>query len=173
MEIQLTNDQVLAMAPDSSSASAGKKLGNAKHWKSLGVSAEALWGECQSSALYQVRVELASLASQCSCPSCKLPCKHCLSLLLLAATSSVAAAEPPEWVTSWLAKREASSARKQEKAEKTAKAATEGPSVAQFKNAEKRLATVKKGVEKLDLWLNDLVRQGLANVAGQLASLVC
>lgn len=170
VEIQLTNDQVLAMAPDSSSASAGKKLGNAKHWKNLGVSAEALWGECQGSALYQVRVELASLTSQCSCPSRKLPCKHCLGLLLLAAGSSVPAAEPPEWVTSWLAKREASSTRKQEKVEKTAKAATEAPSAAQLKNAEKRLATVKKGVETLDLWLNDLMRQGLASVATQPAS---
>lgn len=170
MEIQLTNDQVLALAPDSSSATAGKKLGNAKHWQHVGRNAEALWGECQGSALYQVRVELVSLTSQCSCPSRKLPCKHCLGLLLLAASSSVAVAEPPEWVTSWLEKRAATATRKQEKAAKTAQAATEAPSAAQLKNAEKRLATVRKGVAILDLWLNDLVRQGLAHVATQPAS---
>lgn len=170
MEIQLTNDQVLALAPDSSSASAGRKLGNTKHWKSLGMSAEALWGECQGSALYQVRVELASLTSQCSCPSRKLPCKHCLGLLLLAAGSSVSAAEPPAWVTDWLDKRAASNTRKQEKAAKTAQTAAGAPSPAQFKIAEKRLATVKKGVETLDLWLNDLMRQGLASVSTQPAA---
>lgn len=167
MEIQLTNDQVLAMAPDSSSASAGKKLSNPKHWKNLGMSTEALWGECQGSALYQVRIELASFTSQCSCPSRKLPCKHCLGLLFLAVSSSISSAEPPEWVTSWLAKRAASSQRKQEKATKAVQAATEAPSAAQLKTAEKRLASVKKGVATLDLWLNDVVRQGLASVAEQ------
>lgn len=167
MEIQLTSDQVLAMAPDSSSASAGKKLGNAKQWKSLGANAEAIWGECQGSALYQVKIELASLTSQCSCPSRKLPCKHSLGLLLLAAAKNVSEAEAPEWVTSWLARRQANSARKQERA---TKAASEPPSSAQLKTAEKRLATVKKGLETLDLWLNDLVRQGLATAQTQPAS---
>ncbi len=171
MEIQLTGDQVLAMAPDASSAAAGKKHGNARLWKSLGMSAEALWGECQGSALYQVKVELASLTTQCSCPSRKIPCKHSLGLLMLAANerSAIPAAEPPEWVASWLAKRQASSARKQERAEKkTGGDAT--PSADQRKTAEKRLATVKKGLDGLDLWLNDLVRQGLAGVQTQPAS---
>lgn len=167
MSFQLTSDQVLALAPDGSSASAGKKLGNLKHWKGVGLNVEALWGECQGSALYQVKIELASLTCQCSCPSRKLPCKHSLGLLLLAAGGSIEAAELPEWVTDWLSKRAASATRKQERAEKTAKAATTVPSAAQRKTAEKRLANVKKGVETLDLWLNDLVRQGLATVATQ------
>lgn len=172
MEIQLSSDQVLALAPDASSASAGKKLGNAKHWKSLGISVDALWGECQGSALYQVKVELASLASHCSCPSRKLPCKHCLGLLLLVATNQAAvpASEPPEWVSDWLAKRQASATRKQERQERVTKAAGEAPSAAQRKTAEKRLATVNKGLDALDLWLNDLVRQGLASIHTQPAS---
>lgn len=169
MEIQFTSDQVLALAPDSSSVAAGKKLGAAKHWKNLGRNAEVLWGECQGSALYQVKVELASLASHCSCPSRKLPCKHCLGLLLLAATNQAAVAEgeAPTWVADWLAKRQASSERKQERA---TKAAEQPPSANQLKTAEKRLATVKKGLDGLDLWLNDLVRQGLASVQTQPAS---
>lgn len=170
MEIQLTSEQILAMAPDTSAASAGKKHGNVKFWKNLGMSAEALWGECQGSALYQVKVELASLTAQCSCPSRKLPCKHSLGLLMLAATekAAVPTSEPPEWVTTWLAKRQASSARKQERAEK--KQTDSAPSADQVKTAEKRLATVRKGLEGLDLWLNDLVRQGLASAQTQPAS---
>jgi uncharacterized Zn finger protein len=172
VDIQFTSEQVLALAPDSSSAAAGKKLGSAKHWKNLGRSADALWGECQGSALYQVKVELASLASHCSCPSRKLPCKHCLGLLLLATANQadVAVGEPPEWVADWLAKRQASSARKQEKAAKAAESAGQAPSAQQLKNAGKRLASVKKGVDGLDLWLNDLIRQGLASVQTQPAS---
>lgn len=170
MDIQLTSDQVLAMAPDASAASAGRKHGNARLWKNLGMNAEAIWGECQGSTLYQVKVELASLTTQCSCPSRKLPCKHSLGLLMLLATerSTVPSAEPPEWVTSWLAKRQASSVRRQERAEK--KTTSEAPSADQRKTAEKRLATVRKGLDSLDLWLNDLVRQGLAGVQAQPAS---
>jgi hypothetical protein len=170
LEIQLTSDQILAMAPDASAAAAGKKHGNVRLWKNLGMSAQALWGECLGSALYQVRVELASLTTQCSCPSRKLPCKHSLGLLMLAATEKAALplSEPPEWVSSWLAKRQVNSTRQQERREK--KAATDTPSAEQRKTAEKRLATVRKGLDGLDLWLNDLVRQGLASVQTQSAS---
>jgi len=115
MGLQLTsNDQVLTLAPDSSSAAAGKKLANAKNWQNQGQNADALWGECQGSALYQVRVDLSTLTITCSCPSRKLPCKHGLGLLLLAVSTprSVPHSEPPEWVTSWLAKRAANSKRK-------------------------------------------------------------
>jgi hypothetical protein len=167
VEMQLTTDQILTLAPDSSSAKAGRKLANASHWRGLGWNAEALWGECQGSALYQVKVDLSSLTSQCSCPSRKLPCKHCLGLLLLAVDSkSFASAEPPEWVADWLAKRQASSAKKQERAVNVASESS-APSATQLKTAEKRLTSVKKGLDGLDLWLNDLIRQGLANVQTQ------
>jgi hypothetical protein len=160
--MQFTAEQVLTMAPDASSASAGKKLGNAKHWKNVGQSPAALWGECQGSALYQVRIDLSNLALQCSCPSRKQPCKHGLGLLLLAATSptNIPEAEPPEWIVSWLAKRAAATQRKE-----TTKGEKSGtPSAAQSKTSEKRMAQVTQGIERLDLWLNDLIRNGLGSV---------
>ncbi len=153
------------MAPDASSASAGKKLGNAKHWKNIGQSPEALWGECQGSALYQVRVDSSTLALQCNCPSRKQPCKHGLGLLLLAATSpaDVPESDAPEWVVSWLAKRAAASKRKETlKAEKAEGGGA--PSAAQVKTAAKRMAQVTQGIEHLDLWLSDLIRNGLGSV---------
>jgi SWIM zinc finger len=161
MGLQLSsNDQVLALAPDSSSAAAGKKLANAKYWKSLGQNSEALWGECQGSALYHVRIDLSTLTIACSCPSRKLPCKHGLGLLLLAVDTPQALAngEPPEWVTSWLTKRAASSKRKE-----TQKDAAVPPPAVVLKTAEKRRAQMMKGVDLLDLWLNDLIRNGLAS----------
>lgn len=166
VELQLTNNQILSLAPDASSAAAGRKHSNTKFWRGLGRSVDALWGECQGSALYQVKVELASLTMQCSCPSRKLPCKHSLGLLLLAAADSAALplTEPPEWVASWLAKRLANSARKQARENGEG---GEAPSTVPGKSAEKRLANVKKGLESLDLWLNDLLRQGLASVQAQ------
>ena len=117
VSIQFTTDQVTMMAPDASSAAAGKKLANEKHWKGLGQSMEALWGECQGSALYQVRIDHATLTIQCSCPSRKQPCKHGLGLLMLVATmpTAVPVGEPPEWIVTWLAKRAAASKRKETK----------------------------------------------------------
>jgi hypothetical protein len=171
MGLQLTsNDQVLALAPDSSSAAAGKKLANIKHWKSLGQNTGALWGECQGSALYQVRIDLSTLTITCSCPSRKLPCKHGLGLLLLAVDSpkAVPISEPPAWVATWLAKRAASSKPKEPK--DSQKSSPAPPSASATKNAEKRWAHMMKGLDLLDLWLNDLIRNGLASVETQPAS---
>jgi hypothetical protein len=168
MGLQLTgSDQVLALAPDSSSASAGKKLSNKQYWKNLGQNSEALWGECQGSALYQVRVDLSTLTIQCSCPSRKLPCKHGLGLLLLAVTTpaAVPTADPPEWIIAWLAKRSATSKRKEIK--ETSEKPDAPPSAAQLKRVEKRRAQMMNGLDRLDLWLNDLVRNGLASVETQ------
>jgi SWIM zinc finger len=168
MGLQLSsNDQVLALAPDSSSAAAGKKLANASHWQSLGQSPEALWGECQGSALYQVRIDLSTLTITCTCPSRKLPCKHGLGLLLLTVDTpaTVPTSDPPEWVSVWLTKRGAASKRKETK--ETQKTPDAPPSAAQAKNTAKRAAQMTKGIERLDLWLNDLIRSGLASVETQ------
>ncbi len=165
----LTSEQVLAQAPDASSASAGKKLASTKQWRNLGRNDEALWGECQGSALYQVRVDLSSLSVKCSCPSHKFPCKHGLGLMLLAATTPNALAEgqPPQWVADWLAKRHATA-----EAHKAAAAAKPPEVVAaeKAKRADKRMAQVTKGIEQLDLWLCDLMRNGLASVETQPAT---
>jgi hypothetical protein len=155
-----TTEQVIAAAPDAQVAAAGKKLADAKHWLNLGRDAEALWGECQGSAVYQVRVALADLTSKCSCPSRKFPCKHGLGLLLLAAQSPARVAEgtQPEWVASWLAKRGETAVRKATPAEKKVDAA------AQAKRAATRHERVLAGLDALDRWMNDLVRNGLAEL---------
>jgi hypothetical protein len=161
--MDLTVEQVLALAPDASAAAAGKKLGVAKPWQHLGRSDAAIWGECQGSALYQVQVELASLAYKCSCPSHKLPCKHSLGLLVLAATAPAALpqGEPPEWVAAWLAKRAATVEKRQARAEQPPAPVD---LAAQAKRADKRMAQVLAGIDTLDLWLGDLMRNGLAGL---------
>src|SRR5689334_3584680 len=109
-------NQILALAPDPASAAAGQTLARARNWQNLGRSDTALWGECQGSALYQVRVDLNGLVVKCSCPSRKFPCKHGLALMLIAASTPdrLPAGEPPGWVNDWLAQRARTAERRAE-----------------------------------------------------------
>ncbi|SMC27840.1 SWIM zinc finger [Andreprevotia lacus DSM 23236] len=167
--MQLTEQQVLALAPDSGSAGNGKKLAQAKNWPTLGRSTRALWGECQGSGSkpYQVRVDLADYASKCSCPSFKFPCKHAIGLLVLTANQPGLVQEngEPEWVGDWLDKRGETAAKKEAKA--AAKAEAPVDEAAQQKRAAKRNERVGDGLAALQLWLEDQMRNGLARLPAE------
>ncbi|MEZ4379829.1 MAG: SWIM zinc finger family protein [Nannocystaceae bacterium] len=166
MQLTLTTQQVEALAPDRASIGKAKKLAEAVHWRILGRSERALWGQCRGSTVYDVQVDLSDLQSRCTCPSRKRPCKHVLGLLILAAQTpmAVAPASEPEAVADWLGRRAAAAAAKATKRE--AKAAGKKPvdPEAQAKRAERRAERVGDGLEQLDRWLRDLVRVGLATV---------
>jgi len=169
--MEMTEDGIAALAPDASALEAGRKQAKPGVWKGLGRSEAALWGECQGSALYQVRVDLSDLTTKCSCPSHKFPCKHGLGLLFLAVDSpdTLPRAEPPAWVSEWLTKRVAA----QQAREAPKPSDTQAPKkseAALAARADKRMALVTKGLEGLDLWLNDLVRNGLAGLELQPAT---
>src|SRR5207253_2467414 len=105
-----------------------------------------------------------NLGYHCSCPSRKFPCKHTLGLLMLFAESPHAVQEAaiPDWVTEWLSRRQASADKKAAKqAEAVAKPVDEK---AQSRRAEQREARVQAGLRRLDLWLKDQVRAGLAGL---------
>src|SRR5215213_8878166 len=109
MAVTLTVEQILALAPDASSAKSGKGLATPRKWLSLGSNEQALWGECQGSGEnpYQAQIDLSEPAFRCTCPSRKFPCKHALGLFLLAQSQAAALTErtPPTWVSDWLASR--------------------------------------------------------------------
>lgn len=167
MAFELTGAQIQALAPDAASTAAAKKLAKPAPWRGLGWSERALWGECQGSAVYQTQVSLVDLATKCSCPSRKFPCKHALALLFLAveSRSEFAHNAEPEWVTSWFDKRGAAEVKKQARTQ----AAADKPvdEAAQAKRAEKRHEKILAGLDQLDAWLSDLVRQGLARVPAE------
>lgn len=168
----LTAEQVLALAPDASSASAGQGLSSLKKWVSVGRSERAVWGLCQGSGKspYQTRVDMAGPAFKCSCPSRKFPCKHGLGLMLVYSKDAAAfkPQEEPGWVSEWLVGR----TEKQEKKVERAQAAAEKPvdPEAQAKRAAKRDERVKDGVAGCRLWLDDLIRRGLAAARGEPAA---
>lgn len=159
-----TPEQVVALAPDAASASAGQALAGPRDWVSFARSERAIWGLCQGSGKqpYQARVDLAEPAFKCSCPSRKFPCKHGLGLLLLFAKNPADFAGQPEppWVAEWLAGRSERAEKKVEKAQAVADKPVDAE--AQAKRAAQRESRVEDGVASCRLWLEDLVRRGLA-----------
>ncbi len=166
MPISWTTEQVLALSPDAKSTKNGKSLANLSKWQTLGCTDSATWGECRGSGKnpYRTQIDLTEPAFRCSCPSRKFPCKHAIALFLLLAGQSESFADhsPPAWVQEWLEKRSQTTQKKQEK-----QAATLADPVAQAKRVEKREAKIQAGLVDLDLWLRDLMRQGLATAQSQ------
>ncbi len=160
--MQLTKEQILALAPDEASKKAGKDLSNLAKWVSKGCNEEAIWGECQGSGSkpYQTQVELAALAFKCSCPSRKFPCKHGLGLLLLNAEHSNTFTDTaaPAWVKDWLDKRNEKAEKKAEQKDKPVDEA------AQAKRSQAREQLIEDGIEDVLLWMKDVVRNGIINI---------
>src|SRR5258708_7108261 len=151
-----TTEQVLAIAPDPSSAKSGKDPSAPRKWKTLGLDQTSAWGTIQGSGKnpYQTCIDFGGPAFKCTCPSRKFPCKHGVGLFLIVAQQAGAMTEnkPPAWVGEWMAKR----AEKEEK--KTAAAAPETPpdpetAAKAVAAAEKRVASreakVTSGLEEL------------------------
>jgi len=69
--------------------------------------------------------------------------------------------EAPEWIDKWLAKR--ASITKRKRPFKTT-AEGEEPSAEQLKTAREATGSGETGLEQLDLWLSDLVRNGLGSI---------
>jgi hypothetical protein len=161
--LRLTGDQVIALAPDSASVTAGRKLATRASWTERGADEGAVWGLAKGSGAkpYQVAVDLeAGPAFTCSCPSRKIPCKHVLGLLLLQSSDEPGAAPQPGYVSEWLESR----AKRAEQAavRSEARAARAADPEARAARAAKRAASISGGLEDLDRFLTDLMREGLA-----------
>jgi len=165
-------EQVLALAPDGSSASAGKSLGAAHKWKTLGATENCAWGMIQGSGKnpYQTCIDLTGPAFKCTCPTRKFPCKHGLGLFLVLAQQPASMTEknPPAWTTEWLSKR----VEKEDKKAKTAEKALDPESqekaaAAAEKRAASRESNVTSGLDELGIFLSDLVRNGFATLPGK------
>lgn len=157
--MQLTEDQIYALAPDEASKKAGRDLAAPAKWVTKGINPQALWGECQGSGSkpYQTQVDLTAIAFKCSCPSRKFPCKHGLGLLLLCARQPAlfSNADMPAWVSDWIGKRSDKEEKKVEKAEKPVDEA------AQAKRLQQRGQKVDGGIAELLTWVKDMVRNGI------------
>lgn len=161
-----TEQQVEQLAPDNN-LKAAKSLLKLNKWPELGYSNRALWGLCQGSGKnpYKVAIDCQNLAFSCSCPSRKFPCKHGLALLLMHSSfdsnfKQVADGVEPDFVQTWLDKR-AERAEKKEQKEAAASAKAADPK-AQAKRLAARNKKIAEGLDLLEQWLKDVIRNGLA-----------
>ncbi len=164
MLLNLTEEQIVQLAPDTSSVKAAKGLATESKWILRASGTRALWGHCQGSGKtpYQTVIDTQDLAFKCSCPSRKFPCKHGLGLLLLYAARPelFGAADEPEWISEWLAKRD----QKAEKKEQKTKGDAPVDEAAQARRQAQRHKNVMQGIDDLQVWLKDLLRNGLLQV---------
>ncbi|GLI02877.1 SWIM zinc finger family protein [Phytohabitans aurantiacus] len=146
--------QVLALAPDASSARGAQGVSGAAKWEASGRAGDLIWGLCRGSGKqpYQVCVDLSEPAYRCSCPSRKFPCKHALGLMLMWSAGGALEGEEPGWVGEWRASRAA-------RASRPAPAKRAQPSEA---TTQRRADRIASGLEDLDRWLLDQVAHGLA-----------
>jgi len=153
-----TAEQVVALAPDAASAVAGRGVANLSKWVSSGSDGQFIWGEAKGSGAnpYQTAIDLGELAFKCSCPSRKFPCKHGLGLFLLFAQELVQLGNRPTWVDEWAQKRT-------QRAEKETKPKQPVDVAAQQQRAAKRDDRIGDGLKECEVWLKDLVRQGLSH----------
>jgi hypothetical protein len=147
-----TSEQITSLAPDPASVTAARSVSGSRQWSGTGHDERAVWGTCRG---YQTAVDLAGPAFSCSCPSRKVPCKHALGLLLLWASSpeAVPAGPAPAAVAEWLDRPRRAAPVEKKPADPEARA----------RRMADRAARISAGLEELDLWLRDLVRQGLAS----------
>ena len=185
--------RALAAAPDDGVRKAAAALARPGPWSGTGASDTLLWGRCQGSAgePYQVSIDVSAPAYRCSCPSRKHPCKHAVALLLLWSEGFLRPGEemplddPARRRARTLAERAAERAQRSaegavgpaEGAPRAAEAEAEGEpdppqrevkdTPAQAKRREARLELMTTGLADLELWLEDLLRGGLAEARSQ------
>jgi len=177
------------LATDQAALKAAAGLAKPAKWSGVGMSLDGalIWGECAGSGAnpYRVMADLRDLGNKCTCPSRKFPCKHVLGLLWVNAEKIVPfpAAETPDWVGDWLARRRTGAGKPSAKPAAAKPAATdkdlsaaqraepdapEDPAdaakreAAAATRAESTERTIRDALDALEQWIGDQLRSGLS-----------
>ena len=176
---QITEQQILSLAPNAAAAANGRKISQKGGFVRLERAGDDTFymGECTGSGKsnYITTADFINPASpvfRCSCPSRQFPCKHSLALLYeMMAQKSFALCEIPEDI---IKKREKKQAREEKAKEKAEDTAGEDGGAAKKKTASKagRAAKTKKikkqleGLELAEKMIKDLMGNGLGAMSG-------
>lgn len=178
----LTKQQLLATSSDETNTERARQCANAWRWDNLEGNERAVWGEYKTPGKpFVAAVDLHGPGFKCSCPSRKFPCKHALGLgiLLFENNGSFKVGNNmPEAIENWLEKRDKRAAKaakaeidptfvENEDPEISRKGEKEEKWDASAITTEKRIAEMKAGLTELEIWLEDLMREGIASLESQ------
>lgn len=156
-------ERVTALAPDSASDVAGRRLATPVPWSGIGWAHPLLWGACQGSGTtpYEVAIDVSGPTYACSCPSRKFPCKHVLGLLYLWSEGRIdEGGSISRFALHWSTRRERAESAEEPKPLPTKTAEQIAAAAARAAQREER---VTDGLAELDRWLADQVTAGLAH----------
>jgi hypothetical protein len=156
-----TRRQVLDLAPNNLISSRGKSLSSLRSWDTAATNDHLLWGKCKSSGerLYSIAVDLTNARFFCNCQSQNNPCRHVIGLLLLyigQPASFHKEEHAPDWANELMLQPGSAVHSEEEKKRRAAQ---------REQRFGKRLLEMEAGVDELDRWLIDLIRQGLSVMA--------
>lgn len=158
MNVTWTAEQVSTFAPDENSRRASRRLAGPEKWSVLGAGPVIVWGmlPVKDKPPIQTAVRLADPVFACSCGNRRTPCDHALGLLMLWVEdpATFQTVPLPEWVQGKLTST----------APFGADASASPSHQAQTDFAKTRDAALQRGLEEVELWLHDLVRNGLADI---------
>ena len=180
---QVTEQQILALAPNPAAASNGRKISQKGGFVRLEKSADDTFylGECTGSGKSNYittadYIDPKAPVFRCSCPSRQFPCKHSLALLYeMMAGKSFTVCEIPEDILKKREKKQSRDAKAQEKeqggaAESQSTEHTEKKKAASARAGKAaRARKIKKQLEGLALTarlLRELLRAGLGTMGG-------
>lgn len=180
---QVTEQQILALAPNPAAASNGRKISQKGGFVRLEKSADDTFylGECTGSGKSNYittadYIDPKAPVFRCSCPSRQFPCKHSLALLYeMMAGESFTVCEIPEDILKKREKKQSRDAKAQEKeqggaAESQSTEQTEKKKAASARAGKAaRARKIKKQLEGLALTarlLRELLRAGLGTMGG-------
>jgi hypothetical protein len=166
----VTFQNIYNLASDKDAFARAKKHAHTRKWKNLQSNGKLTWGESKSSgaSFYKTifdNTHPEKAIFHCTCPSRKRPCKHSIALALLLLEQSGAfhiIEGTSDWAKDLIAKKSAPPPTLEEAEEIERKRAEH-----RLKTREKRLQQMATGLQELDLWLADILQQGLARAEEQ------
>lgn len=164
----MTLQDALSFTADAAVAEEARKVAHASRWLLLEGNGQVIWGELKTrTAPIRAQVDLrhSKPGFKCTCKSQQNPCKHALGLLLLLLQQSDAfrvVENPPAETAQWIKRRDSRLAPPTRTTEEEARLED-----LRRQNREKRLEQMEKGVDELETWLEDSMREGLASLHNQ------
>lgn len=158
-------EHIRRLAPDLLTFERSQELLKPSRWRETGRRGSLIWGQCRTSGLtwYQVALELDKVRSFSNSPATQHPDKYVLALATLLVKGGLRFAQAdhvPDWVTEGFRRKAQKEGQSQvEQENKKAKA--------RRRARQKRLLLMHEGVQDLERWLEDVVREGMGEWFGR------